>query len=354
MNKSHDYQDLDDRARHIFRHIVENFMQNGEPVGSRTLSRSFSLSPATIRNVMADLEYLGLLQSPHVSAGRIPTDTGLRYFVDGVLEAGSLSEIERAAIDSECANMDMSANDMMDQASRMLSGLSTYAGLVVAPTHAGKPIKHIEFVPLNELKAMVILVFGDGTVENRVLDVEEGITPDMLRESAQFLSEKLHGRTLAEMRDVILEEIKQRRHELNPLMAKVVEAGLAIKLPDGKLVVRGRSQLLQDPQKLEDLEKLKNLMEKLESQETISRLLDEASQAQGVKIFIGSENSIFEGSGYSLILSPYHGGTMDTANPSLVGAIGVIGPMRLNYAKVIPSVNYMAEILSARLKLFHS
>ncbi len=353
MVKHHEFQDLDVRARNIFNHIVESFMSDGEPVGSRTLSRSFSLSPATIRNVMADLEYLGLLQSPHISAGRLPTDQGLRYFVDGILEVGSLSDIERAAISKDCAQLDFSMNDMMEQASTMLSSLSASAGLVVAPTQAGKPLRHIEFVSLNPQKAMVVLVSEDGTVENRILDLPVGITIDMLRQAGQFLSEKLYGRTIAEMRAVILSEIKQRRHDLDPLMTSVIEAGLAVKLADGKLVVRGGAQLLQDSQKMEDLEKLKNLMETLESKETISKLLDEASDAQGVKIFIGSENSIFEGSGYSLVLSPYHG-SAEGGKSSLVGAIGVIGPTRLNYAKVIPSVNYMAELLSARIKELYS
>lgn len=349
MIKKHDFQDLDDRAHSIFRHIVESFMKDGEPVGSRTLSRSFSLSPATIRNVMADLEFMGLLQSPHISAGRMPTDLGLRYFVDGILEKGSLSETERAAIDAECASLDFSANDMMEQASTMLSSLSASAGLVVAPMQAVKPLRHIEFVPLSTEKAMVILVSEDSTVENRVIDITPGITGDMLREAGNFLSEKLYGRTIAEMRDVILEEITKRQSELNPLMAKVIEAGLAVRLADGKLVVRGRSRLLEDQEKLDDLEQLKSLMEQLESKETISKLLEEASGAQGVKIFIGSENSIFEGSGYSLVLSPYHNN-----NEELVGAIGVIGPTRLNYAKVIPSVNYMAELLSFRIKELYS
>lgn len=349
MIKKHDFQDLDDRAHAIFRHIVESFMRDGGPVGSRTLSRSFSLSPATIRNVMADLEFMGLLQSPHISAGRLPTDQGLRYFVDGILEKGSLSEAERAAIDAECSSLDFSANDMMEQASTMLSSLSASAGLVVAPMQAVKPLRHIEFVQLSAEKAMVILVSEDSTVENRVIDITPGITGDMLREAGNFLSEKLYGRTIGEMRDVIMEEITKRQNELNPLMTKVIEAGLAVRLADGKLVVRGRSRLLEDQAKLDDLEKLKSLMEQLESKETISKLLEEASDAQGVKIFIGSENSIFEGSGYSLVLSPYHNN-----NEELVGAIGVIGPTRLNYAKVIPSVNYMAELLSFRIKELYS
>lgn len=346
MATHHNFQDLDERAREIFRYIVESFMNDGDPVGSRTISRSFELSPATIRNVMADLEDLGLLQAPHVSAGRLPTDLGLRYFVDGILEVGTLSNTERAAIEEEYRNTDQSVNGLLEQATTMLSGLSASAGLVVAPTNANKIIRHIEFVSLAPEKAMVILVSEDGTVENRIIELAPGITADMLREAGAFLSEKLYGRTVVQMREVILEEIKARQSEIGALKASVIEAGLASKLEDGKLIVRGHSQLLKDPQAVQDLERLKDLMEQLESKETVSKLLEEASGAEGVKIFIGSENSIFEGSGYSLILSPYNNGSSN----DIVGAIGVIGPMRLNYAKVIPSVNYMAEMLTRKIR----
>ena len=347
MTISYNFKDMDERARNIFRHIVESFMNDGNPVGSRTLSRSFDLSPATIRNVMSDLEELGLLQAPHISAGRLPTDLGLRYFVDGILEMGTLSDSERAAMEQECNNADLSIDKLLEQTSSLLSGLSASAGLVVAPTQANKPLRHIEFVSLSPEKTMVILVSEDGSVENRMIDLTPGITSDMLRQAGAFLSEKLYGRTISEMREVILEEIKARQSEMGELMTSIVEAGLATKLDDGKLIVRGHSRLLRDSDALQDLEKLQSLMEQLESKETISKLLEEASNAGGVKIYIGSENSVFEGSGHSLILSPYH-----NASNNIIGAIGVIGPTRLNYAKIIPSVNYMAEILSRRIRSF--
>lgn len=320
-------------------------MMDGNPVGSRTLSRSFSFSPATIRNVMSDLEDMGLLQAPHTSAGRLPTDQGLRYFVDGILEIGALSDVERAAIEEDCTDANISIDTVFEKASATLSGLSASAGLVIAPTQANKPLKHIEFVSISPQQTMIVMVSEDGSVENRIMDVDAGITPDMLREAGMFLSEKLYGKTIAQMRDNILAEIKARKSEIDPLMASIIEAGLVTKLEDGKLIVHGRSQLLKDPDALNNLERLKGLMEQLESQETVSKILDEATNANGVKIYIGSENSIFEGSGHSLILSPYSSGT----NNSIVGAIGVIGPTRLNYAKVIPTVNYMAEILSRRI-----
>ncbi len=338
------FNKLDERARAVFSHIVESFMRDGSPVGSRTLSRSITASPATIRNVMSDLEFLGLLQAPHTSAGRLPTDLGLRYFVDGILEKGALSQTDRAALEAECANKDLSMNDALEKASSALSGLSASAGLVVAPKQTSKAIHHIEFVSLSTEKTMVILVHADGSVENRILDHPQGITTDMLRQTGQFLSERLHGRTITEMQDNILKEIKERKSELEPLITKVVEAGLATKLNDGRLIVRGYSQLV-DSAFEKDLDRVRTLMEQLESQETASKLLEGASGADGVKIYIGSENSIFEGSGTSLVISPYH-----DADHQIVGAIGVIGPTHLNYAKIIPSVNYMAEILSRRFK----
>jgi heat-inducible transcriptional repressor len=347
MSSKLDFIELDQRAHDVFRHIVESFMNDGNPVGSRTLSRSVGFSPATIRNVMSDLEEMGLLQAPHVSAGRLPTDQGLRYFVDGILEKGALSDTDRAALEEECSNSDLSINGVLEQASSILSGLSASAGLVVAPTQDDKTIRHIEFVSLSPEKTMVILVSEDGAVENRVIDMEPGITIDMLRQAGNFLSEKLYGRTVRQMRDAIMQEIKERQSEMGKLMTTIIEAGLASKLDNGKLIVHGRSQLLRDTQALENLERLQDLMEQLESTETVSKLLEEATNADGVKIYIGSENSIFEGSGHSLILSPYRNG-----NNNIIGAIGVIGPTRLNYAKIIPSVNYMAELISRRIQSF--
>lgn len=336
------YTTLDERARTIFRHIVESYMASGDPVGSRTLSRNFDLSPATIRNVMADLEELGLLESPHISAGRMPTTQGLRYFIDGILEIGSLTEAERAALESEY-KQGQSMPDILDQASRVLSGLSSSAGLVVAPK-ADKAVRHIEFVSLNPRKALVVIVPEDGMVENRIMDLPSGITPDILRQASNFLSERLYGKTFSEMRKTIQDEITARRGELGGLMARIVEEGLATRTGDGTLIVRGTAKLL-DPNSLQDLERVRLLMEQLEAKETVSKLLEEAGQADGVKIFLGAENPIFGGTGHSLILKSYR-----NATGSLVGAVGVIGPARLDYAKIIPSVNYMAEIIARNIR----
>ncbi len=336
------YANLDERARDIFRGIVESYMASGDPVGSRTLSRAFDLSPATIRNVMADLEDLGLLESPHTSAGRMPTTQGLRYFIDGIMEIGSLTEAERKVLESQYSEQS-STSDIFDQASRIMAGLSASAGLVVAPK-ADKAIRHIEFVSLQPTRALVIIVPEDGMVENRVMELPMGITPDILKQASNFLSERLYGKTFAEMREAIKTEIGARRGELGDMMTRIVEEGLALPTGDGTLIVRGTANLL-DQNSLQDLERVRQLMEQLEAKETVSRLLDEASQADGVKIFLGAENPVFRGSGYSLILTPYRNGA-----GSFVGAVGVIGPTRLDYAKIVPSVNFMAEIIARNIR----
>jgi heat-inducible transcriptional repressor len=335
------YTTLDERAREIFRHIVESYMAHGDPVGSRTLSRNFDLSPATIRNVMADLEDLGLLEAPHISAGRMPTTRGLRYFVDGILEKGTLNEATRRAMEEQYKETD-SVPDMLEQASRILSGLSSSAGLVVAPK-ADKAIRHIEFVMLQPTRALVIIVPEDGMVENRIMPVPPGITPDILKQASNFLSERLYGKTFSEMRASIKDEIVLRRGELGSLMSKIVEDGLATQAGDGTLIVRGTANLL-DQSAIHDLDRVRLLMEQLEAKETASKLLEEAGQADGVKIFIGAENPVF-GSGHSLILTPYSNGA-----GNFVGAIGVIGPTRLDYAKIIPSVSFMAEMMTRNLR----
>lgn len=336
--------DLDTRARDVFRHIVEAYIVNGEPVGSRTLSKSFSFSPATLRNVMADLEDMGLLCAPHVSAGRLPTDRGLRYFVDGIMETGTLSATERAALEAECTVENSSIENVLEQASHLLSGLSASAGIVVAPK-ADKSIRHIEFVPLDPTRALVVIVPDDGIIENRIMPLPVGMTPDALKKAGMFLSERLYGRTMAAMREVILEEIKARRSEIGDLTARIIEEGLALPAGDGKLIVRGRSNLLGE-HALGDLDRIRGLMEQLEAKETISKLLEEASTAGGVKIYIGAENPIFQGTGHAMILTPYTGGTGN----QIIGAVGVIGPMRLDYARIVPSVNFMAEMISRKIR----
>ena len=340
--------DLNERSRTVFRQIVETYLESGEPVGSRTLSKQLEprLSAATIRNVMQDLEGLGMLDSPHVSAGRVPTQLGLRLFVDGLLEIGDIAEAERGAIDTAMGGVaegDMAA--VLDEAGAMLSGLASCASLVFAPK-AEAPIRHVEFVGLAPDRALVVLVFEDGGVENRVFTPPKGMTPSAMREAANFLNATLEGRTLAEAREVLSAEVARRRAELDQLAADLVEQGLAFwgaETESGgveQLIVRGRAHLLEDASDAARLDLMRRLFDDLEKKQDLAQLLDLARDADGVRIFIGSENKLFSLSGSALVISPY----MD-AERRLVGAIGVIGPTRLNYGRIVPIVDYTARLV---------
>ncbi|MBI1244578.1 MAG: heat-inducible transcriptional repressor HrcA [Alphaproteobacteria bacterium] len=339
---------MDERSREVFRRIVEAYVETGEPVGSRTLSRQLAdpLSPATIRNVMADLQDLGLLYSPHTSAGRLPTDRGLRLFVDGLLEVGRLSGEEREQIEAQCAAGGRSVGQVLEQASAMLAGLGRGAGLVIAPK-SDSPLKHVEFVPLGPGRTLVVLVTERGLVENRVVETPVGLTPQQLTQASNFLSAHLTGRTLGEARADILRRLEESRAELDLLSQKVVEQGLAVwSTPDkgsvgeGVLIVRGQAKLLEDVHAMEDLERIRRLFEALEQHESMARILEQAQAADGVQIFIGAQNELFGLSGCTTIVAPYR-----DATERIVGAIGVVGPTRLNYARIIPMVDYTARVV---------
>lgn len=342
--------DLNQRSREIFRNIVEAYVQTGEPIGSRTLSRrlSVTLSPASIRNVMADLEESGLLYAPHTSAGRVPTDAGLRLFVDGLLEVGSLTEQERTSIDVQCAAQGRSVPQVLEEASRMLSGLSRCAGLVMAPKAEGT-LRHIEFVNLGPGRALVVLVNEEGLVENRLVEIPIGLPPSALVSAGNYLNARLAGRTLGEARLAIEEEIAAQRAEIDELTQRVVAAGLATWTPsggnDGYLIVRGQSHLLEDVTALDDLERIRALFQTLETKDSMVRLLDAAQVAEGVQIFIGADNSLFGLAGCSAVIAPY-----TNARNQIVGAIGVIGPTRINYARIIPAVDYTAKVIGRLLR----
>ena len=341
-------QELNERSRQIFRHIVESYLETGEPVGSRTLSQRLALkmggglSPASIRNVMADLEDAGLLFAPHASAGRMPTEIGLRIFVDGLLEIGNLAEGERQTIESRVAAEGRSLEEVLTEATRMLSGLSQCAGLVVAPK-LDKPLRHIEFVGLGPTRALVVIVTEDGTVENRVVDLPPGMTPSTLTQASNYLNARLVGRSIAAATREILQELEENRVELDQLTARVVEAGLA-KWAGGAetptLIVSGQSHLLDDLSAAADLDRIRRLFDDLENKRELLRLLERADEAEGVRIFIGSENKLFSLSGSSLIVAPYA-----NSRDQIVGMIGVIGPTRVNYGRVIPMVDYTAKVI---------
>jgi len=340
--------DLNARSREIFRRIVDAYLETGAPVGSRTLSRQpgLGVSPATIRNVMADLEDAGLLYAPHTSAGRLPTEAGLKLFVDGLLEVGNLTREERHSIEGECKASGSSVEGMLERATQALSGLTHQAGLVVAPKTQA-PLKHIEFLALNPGRALVVLVTENGVVENRIIDLPQGVMPSALVEATNYLSARLVGRTLEDALSTIRDELDQHKAALDQLTQKVVEEGIAVwaggaRGPGGAaLIVKGQSNLLHDLGAQADLEQIRALFEALETKETLAGLLQRADTAEGVQIFIGSENSLFGLSGCSLVVGPYQ-----DSQERIVGAIGVIGPTRMNYARIIPMVDYTAKLVS--------
>ncbi len=339
---------LDQRARDIFRRIVESYLENGEPVGSRTLSqRGISLSPASIRNTMQDLTMAGLLAAPHTSAGRIPTHAGLRLFVDGLLEIGDVGAEERREIDARLAGKGRGFEEALNEASSLLSGLAGGAGIVASPVRdAG--VKHVEFVALGHDQALAVLVGDDGTVENRLMPLSAGVTPSTLQEASNFLNARLKGRPLAEARTEMRAELDAARQQLDAAAARLVEDGLAAWSggPDRErsLIVRGRANLLQNNETAADLEMVRVLFDDLEQKEQLIGLLDGVNAAQGVRIFIGAETRLFSLSGSAVIAAPYMNGRQ-----RVLGAIGVIGPARLNYARIIPLVDYTARVLGRML-----
>src|SRR3989440_161430 len=337
---------INERSREIFRQIVESYLATGEPVGSRNVSRLITtpLSPASVRNVMSDLEQLGLIYAPHTSAGRLPTELGLRFFVDAVMEIGDLAESDRREIEAKVAAVGKSMEAVLNEASGMLSGLTRAAGVVLT-AKSNVRLKHIEFVRLEPERAMVILVADDGQVENRIISVPMGLPAASLTEAANFLNAHVRGRTLAEAKAELEQALAAGQAELDQLTQKIVSAGLASwsggETDQRRLIVRGAAHLLDDLKAVEDLERVRLLFDDLETKRGVVDLLGRAERAEGARIFIGSENKLFSLSGSSSIVAPYRDGA-----GRIIGVIGVIGPTRLNYARVIPMVDYTAKVVS--------
>lgn len=336
---------LNDRSREVFRKVVEGYLSNGEPVGSRTLTRTLDekVSAATIRNVMQDLEFLGLLDSPHVSAGRIPTQQGLRLFVDGLLEIRTLDNDDREKIDATLGTDTADAGGLFDSVSSALSGVTHGASLVLTPKHEA-PLRHIDFVSLASDRALVVIVFADGHVENRLFTPPPGVTPSAMREAANFLNAFVDGKTLSSLRETMTQEVARRRQELDDRAAGLVEQGIAVWEQEGdqsgRLIVRGRANLLEDSAATDELDRIRALFDDLERKRDIADFLELTEQGEGVRIFIGSENKLFSLSGSSLVVSPYM-----NADRKIIGAVGVIGPTRLNYGRIVPIVDYTAQLV---------
>jgi heat-inducible transcriptional repressor len=341
--------DLNDRSREVFRRVVEAYLNSGEPVGSRTLSRTMTekVSAATVRNVMQDLEFMGLLGSPHISAGRIPTQVGLRMFVDSILEVGALEASDRSMLDASLGGNDDDLPAALDRIGSMLSAVTRSASLVLSPKHEA-PIRHIEFLALAPERAIVVLVFADGHVENRLFTPPPGQTPSSLREAANFLNALAGGRTLRELQREIAAEVRRRRQEIDELARGLVESGLAVWENAGdaqeRLIVRGRANLLPDAEGADDIERIRKLFDDLERKRDIVEVLDLTDKSDGVRIFIGSENKLFSLTGSALVVSPYM-----NADRKIVGAVGVIGPTRLNYGRIVPIVDYTAQLVGRLL-----
>lgn len=337
--------ELNERTRQILRLVIDAYVETGEPVGSKALSQKLGmrLSPATIRHAMADLEAMGLLYAPHTSAGRLPTETGLTVFVEGLLEVNAIKPADREKIERGISGArGQSLPDFLAQASSLLSGLSSCAGLVMAP-QSTSPIRQIEFVLLGEGRILAVIVSTNGDVENRIFDAPAGATATTLQQAANYLNAKISSKTLPEVSDLLQKEFLAQKGELDLLTQKVIERGIASMTPQekgGHLIIKGQANLLEDITALEDLERIRALFALLEEKETMMRLLDAAKTADGVKIFIGSENKLFNHAGCTLIISPYK-----NDDAEIIGALGVIGPTRLNYGRIIPVINYTSKIM---------
>ena len=339
------FEEMNDRSREVFRRVVEAYLESGEPIGSRTLTRTLSenVSAATIRNVMQDLEFLGLLDSPHVSAGRVPTQAGLRMFVDGLLEVSELDPNVREKIDATLTRETSDVETALDRVGSALSNVTQGASLVLTPKHEAE-IRHIEFVCLSQDRALVVLVFSDGHVENRLFNPPPGQTPSSMREAANFLNAIVEGKKLGDLRHTVRRQIKQRRAEIDALARDLVDSGMALWDGEGtesdRLIVRGRSNLIDDAGAGDEIDRIRTLFDDLERKRDIAEFLELTDEGEGVRIFIGSENKLFSLSGSALVVSPYM-----NADRKIIGAVGVIGPTRLNYGRIVPIVDYTAQLL---------
>ena len=336
-------KELDERSRQVFRFIVDSYLETGQAVGSRTVSQAsgISLSPASIRNTMADLERYGLLYAPHTSAGRLPTEHGLRLYIDGLMEVGGLTAEERRTIETSCAAKGRPLTEVLEQTTTLLSGLSACASLVVAPKAASR-LRQIQFVTLEARKILVVLVFENGMVENRIMDMPSDVPAHALITATNYLNAKLSGRTIEDAKIEILADILENKAKLDAITRNLVQKGLEFPLRTAAdhIIIRGQSRLLGDVKAIEELERARLLLGYLEEQKNMASLLENIGDAQGVQIFIGTENKVFDQTGWSMIISPYR-----DASRRIVGAIGVIGPTRLNYDRIIPMVDYTSQVM---------
>lgn len=345
------FQDLNPRSQTILRLVVDSYVRHGAAVGSSSLSGDLArmlgreLSPATIRNAMAEMEEAGILYSAHTSAGRLPTDAGLRLFVDHLLEVRTTDADIQAEMEQHLDIGHHSLPHALEKASTALSSLSQCAGLVAAPKK-DRPFKQVEFVSLSSTQALVVWVAGDGSVENRLITVDPAIKPSDLQKAADYMNRHLYGKTLSQARSQIRDDIAHHRHALDSLTQNLVEQGLVIPNEEtGLVIVRGQAHLLNDIKEVAELERLRKLFATLEHHETLLNLVEETGRSDGVQIFIGAQSHLFDHSGCAMIVAPYK-----NTQQHVIGAIGVIGPARMNYGRIIPMVDFTAKLLSGALQ----
>lgn len=341
---------IDDRARIILSELIDSYLNTGTPVSSKVISESLNsmLSPSTVRLIMSTLEEKGFLYSPHTSSGRIPTDKGLKFFVDGILEIGDLTTEERENIQAKCSVAGKTMMEVLDHSSKELSGLSNCTSLVFAPNNIDTPLKHIEFVTMDNNRALVITIDVNGLVENRLIELPMGFTNASLLEASNYINSKTYGKTLAEVKVIIDEELKIKNSEVEKLSEQLVSAGIAV-----RSIEKGNSHFLINRRDLfygkikqkEDIKKLDILLNEIQDKKNFINILKYTLKGMGVHVFIGSNTKIFNLAGCSMIIAPLKR-TGKTEKPNTLGAIGVIGPSRLNYARIIPMVDFTAKVLN--------
>ena len=338
------YLELNDRSKKILKSVIETYLETGEPAGSETILKKIGidLSSSSIRSILANLQKEGLLYAPHISAGRLPTDKGMRFFVDGLLEYGRLSKNEEENIKNQCQSKGSSFQEVLNEASKTISGLSHCAGIVVAPKFLNK-IKHIEFIKLNSNKIMSIIASENGLVENRILDSKTNYNESTLKQASNYLNSKFVGKTLEQIKIMINEEIKNSKSQLDSIATKLVKEGIIEIVPSLEtpyIFLHGQSSLLEEEIISKDLDQIRNLFDDIENKSNFLNVIENTSKGQGVQIFIGSQNFLFKHSGLSMVMAPYK-----NKDQKIIGAIGVVGPTRLNYAKIVPLVDYTSKII---------
>jgi len=342
------YVELSDRSKQIFKSVVETYLKTGSPSGSETILKKggVNLSSSSIRLILANLQKEGLLFAPHTSAGRLPTDKGMRFFVDGLLEFGRLSKNEKENIKNQCQSRGSSFQEVLNEASKTISGLSNCAGIVVAPKFLNK-IKHIEFIRLNSNQIMSIIASENGLVENRILNSKNNYNESTLKQASNYLNSNFVGKTIDQIKTIISKEIKNTKNKLDSLATKLVNEGIIEIVPNLEtpyIFLHGQSSLLEEEVISKDLDQIRNLFDDIENKSNFLNVIENTSKGQGVQIFIGSQNFLFKHSGLSMVMAPYKNNEQ-----KIIGAIGVVGPMRLNYAKIVPLVDYTSKIVGRML-----